>query len=87
MEDNMKAVKDRGDPKYGKLNLLKNTSLLPCGPTAELSRLTDQGITAYPNTNWYERQNYATEWVNNQEAYLNDENMDAACCQFNSDNV
>ena len=52
VEENMKAVKDRRDNKYGKLHLIKNTSLLPGGPTAKLPRLTDQGIPAYPNTNW-----------------------------------
>ena len=54
VEDNMKAVKDRRDHKYGKLHLIKNTSLLPGGPAAELSRLTNQGIPAYPKTNWYD---------------------------------
>ena len=81
------AVKDRRDPKYGKLHLIRNTSILPGGPDNELPRLTDQGIPAYPNENWYSRQDYATEWVNNQEAFLNDENFDAACCQFILDNV
>ena len=87
VEENCMAVKDRRDNKYGKLHLIRNTSILPGGPDNELPRLTDRGIPAYPDENWYNRQDYATEWVNDQEAFLNDENFDAACCQFILDNV
>ena len=87
VEENCMAVKDHRDPKYGKLHLIKNTSQLPGGPANELPRLTDRGIPAYPDQDWYSRQDYATAWVTEQTEYLNDENFDDALCQFILDNV
>ena len=87
VEDNLKAMKDFRDLKYRKLHLIKDTSILPGRPVNTLPALADQGLTAYPSNNFYECQDYAREYVNRQEAFLNDQNSEEECKQFILDNM
>ena len=53
VEDNLKAMKDRRDPRYGKLHLIKDVLRLPGRPANPLPAFTDQGLPAYPSNNFY----------------------------------
>ena len=72
LEDNLKAMKDYRDPKYGKLCLIKDVWRLNGRPMNVRPELMSQGLPAYLSTDYYFCQDYATEYVNKQEAYLND---------------
>ena len=47
----------------------------------------DQGLPAYPSTNYYAYQDYATDYVNKQEAFLNYQHAGDVCKQFILDNM
>lgn len=84
VEANLIAMTDRRDPRYGKLHLIKDTSLLPNGPALQVVQSVDQGQTQpyVAPTTVREMQNYLHDYRRDQEYWLNDQNAKEVVKKF-----
>ena len=84
VETNLITMTDRRDPRYGKLHLIEDTSLLPNGPALQVVQSVDQGQPQpyVAPTTVRERQNYLHNYRRDQEYWLNDQNAEEAIKKF-----